>query len=140
MDDEGRLAVNRAVMRRNITELWGRGETRLVPELYAADVVDRMPVPGQRGGHDGLRDVLETFHAAFPDLEMELHGVLAEGDRAVDWWTFRGTHAGTVMGVPATGRRVEFSGIDVARIRAGRIVEIWHVEELARLYRQIIGP
>lgn len=137
--DEAVLRANRELLRRNIEELWGRGDASLIPEIYAPDVVDRMPVPGQAPGHAGLVAVLETFHAAFPDLTMELHGVLAEGDRAVDWWTFRGTHRGEVMGVPATGRRVAFSGIDVARIRDGRVVEIWHVEELLRLWQQITG-
>ena len=102
-----------------------------------ADVIDHNPIPGQRGGHDGLRDVLSTFHCAFPDQQMELHGTLADGDLAVDFWTFRATHTGDLDGWPATGAEVAFSGIDVARIVAGRIKEIWHVEDMASMWSQL---
>jgi len=128
----------RELMRTSITQLWAGGREELIPALFAEDCVDHMPVPGQRPGHDGLRDVLRAFHAAFPDQEMELHGVLEDGDFGVDFWTFRGTHTGDLPGIPATGRRVVFMGIDVARIGAdGRIAEIWHVEDMAALWRQL---
>jgi steroid delta-isomerase-like uncharacterized protein len=120
-----------------ITELWGRNRPELIPQLYAPDVVDHNPVPGQRPGHDGLRDVLAAFHTAFPDLTMELHGTLGDGDRGTDWWTFRGTHTGPLFDVAPTGRRVEFSGIDVARAADGRIVEMWHVEDNLSMLRQL---
>ena len=129
--------ANREVLRRNIEDLWGGGDAELIAQLYAPDVTDQLPVPGQAGGHDGLRDVLRVFRDAFPDLRMQLHGVLAEGDRAVDFWTFRGTHHGELMGVPATGRTVEFSGIDVARLVDGRVTQLWHVEEMLRLRDQL---
>ncbi len=124
-------------MRRNIVELFARGDADLIPELYWPDVVDHNPVPDQRPGYDGLRDVLAAFHHAFPDQRMELHGTLADGEFGVDFWTFRGTHSGALDGVPATGRTVEFSGIDVARVVDGRIKEIWHVEDMATMWRQL---
>ena len=124
-------------MRRNIEELFAMGNHSLIEELYWPDVIDHNPVPGQRGGHDGLRDVLSIFHNAFPDQQMELHGTLADGDLAVDFWTFRATHTGELDGWPATGTEVAFSGIDVARIVDGRIKEIWHVEDMARMWSQL---
>ncbi|MGY1608374.1 MULTISPECIES: ester cyclase [unclassified Geodermatophilus] len=134
------LAAGREIMRRNIQELFAPGDAALIPELYAADVVDHNPVPGQRPGHDGLRDVLEVFHRAFPDQEMELLFTLADGDLAMDHWVFRGTHTGDLDGVPATGRRVEFRGFDLARIRDGRIAEIWHVEDMAAMWADLGLP
>ena len=131
----------RDLMRRNIVDLFATGDADLIPEVYAEDVVDHNPVPGQRAGHDGLRDVLAAFHTAFPDQVMELHGTLADGEYGVDFWTFRGTHRGPLgtegAAMPATGRRVTFSGIDVARIRDGRIAEIWHVEDMATMWAQL---
>jgi len=136
MSDD-RAAANRALMRRNIEELFAAGNAELIPEIYAEDVVDHNPVVGQRPGHDGLRDVLAAFHEAFPDQRMELHGTLADGEFGVDFWTFRATHTGAIDGVEATGNPVEFSGIDVARIVDGRIQEIWHVEDMAAMWRQL---
>lgn len=140
MSEAATLTAHREIMRRNILELFAPGDASLIPELYAPDVVDHNPVPGQRGGHAGLRDVLEVFHRAFPDQEMELLSTLADGDLAMDHWIFRGTHTGALAGVPATGRRVEFRGFDLARIRDGRIAEIWHVEDMAAMWADLGLP
>lgn len=125
------------MLRVAITELWGRNRPELIPELYAESVVDHNPVPGQRPGHQGLRDVLAAFHVAFPDLTMELHGTIGDGDTGTDWWTFRGTHTGPLFELPPTGRRVEFAGIDVARVSGGLITEMWHVEDNLAMLRQL---
>ena len=63
--------------------------------------------------------------------------VMADGDHAVDFWTFRATHLGEFNGLAPTGRRVEFNGIDVVKVRDGRIAEIWHVEDMARMLDQL---
>jgi len=127
----------REIMRRNIQECFARGDVGLIAELYWEDVVDHNPVPGQRAGHDGLKDLIESFHPSFRDHEMELHGTLADGEFGVDFWTLRAVHTGGLDGEEGTEHPVEFQGIDVARIVDGRIKEIWHVEDLATMWRQI---
>lgn len=135
--DADTLTTNREVMRRNIEELFARGNRELISELYWPDVIDHNPVPGQRAGHDGLRDVLDIFHTAFPDQTIVLHGTLADRDLAVDFWTFQATLTGELDGWPATERPVRFNGIEVARIVDGRIKEIWHVEDMASMWSQL---
>ncbi len=125
------------MLRVAILELWGRGRAELVEQLYAPDVVDHNPVPGQRPGHDGLRDVLAAFHTAFPDLTVDLHGTTGDAESAADWWTFRGTHTGPLFGLAPTGRRVAFGGMDAVRVRDGLITELWHVEDNAALLGQL---
>ena len=139
-DVTARAAELREVVRRVIEDLWGGGDLSLVDELFHPDAVDHMPVPGQPPGLDGLREVVTSFHHAFPDLEMTLHQTLADVERstAVDVWTFTGTHSGELAGLPApTGRRVEFGGIDVMQVRDGKVAAMWHVEEMARLLQQL---
>lgn len=97
-------------------------------------------MPGQRPGHEGLRDVLEVFHRAFPDQRLTLLATVAAGDLAMDHWEFEGTHAGSFAGVPATGRTVRFRGFDLARVRDGRIVEMWHVEDMATMWSDLGLP
>lgn len=135
--DNNTLAANREIMRRNIEDLFAKGDADLIEDLYWPNVVDHNPAPGQRQGHDGLRDVLAVFHSAFPDQQMQLHGTMADGDLAADFWTFRATHTGEIEGWPASGREVAFHGIDVARIVDGRIIEIWHVEDIASMWAQL---
>ena len=133
----GHHAENREILRLQIEELWGKGRTELVDTLYTSDAIDHMPLPGQPSGVSGLRGVVESFHEALPDLQIKVHGILAEEDRAVDFWTLTGTHQGEVMGLKPTGNSVAFSGIDMVRIRDGRISDIWHVEELLQMLMQM---
>lgn len=132
--------AHRELMRRMIEDVFATGDETLLAEVFAPDVVDHHPAPGQAPGRDGIAEVLRAFHAAFPDQRLALQGVVVDGDTAADWWEFTGTHTGPLLGVPPTGRRVTFRGCDVARIRDGRITEIWHVEELYQLPQQIDGP
>ena len=132
--------TSRELIRLQIEELWGRGRTELVHQIYAPDVTDHMPMPGQLPGLDALAEVVERFHAALPDLKIEVHGIIADGRRANDFWTLTGTHSGTeLMGVKATGNAVRFSGLDWIAQRDGLITDIWHAEELALMEDQIRG-
>jgi steroid delta-isomerase-like uncharacterized protein len=131
----------KSAARAQIERVWGAGEVALVDELYAPDVVDHMPLPGQAPGRESLKQVVQAFRRALPDLRMTLHGVLAKDGMAVDWWTLEGTHLGPLPGRPATGARVRFSGIDMVRAGPdGRITDLWHVEELLALELQTGAP
>lgn len=130
----------REVLRNQILEVWGRRRIDLIPELYAPDIIDHDPLPGQPRGHEGLRFGVEIFHAAFPDLVMELHGTVVEGDKGVDFWSFSGTHTGPLGSLPATGRRVRFGGSDIVRVQDGRVAEIWHVEDMLLMALQLAEP
>ena len=129
--------TTRRLLRDQIERLWNGGELDLVRRNYRADVVDHMPVPGQLGGLDGMEQVVREFRAAMPDLAMELHGVLVDGDRGCDFWTLTGTNTGPLFGRPPTGERVRMSGIDMVRVAGGQVAELWHVEEMARFEAQL---
>lgn len=120
-----------------IGAIWSEGRTHLIDSLYAENVVDHMPIPGQPGGRAGLKQAVEVFRAGMPDLRLELHGTIACGAIGVDWWTLIGTHSGELLGAVPTGRRVRFSGIDWVRVAGRQITELWHVEELYQMEQQL---
>jgi predicted ester cyclase len=127
-----------ALARRHIEEIWARGHLDVAYELYAPDVVDMQPAPGQRPGIPGIVDVLGWLREAVPDLRMEILAYAVEGDYAADHWRMTGTHTGSpLLGMPARGRRFAIHGADVVRFRDGLIDRVWHVEEFARLRDQI---
>ena len=130
--------TSRELIRLQIEELWGQGRTSLVHEIYDPAVTDHMPLPGQPQGLDALAEVVERFHAAIPDLVIEVHAILADGNRASDVWTLTGTHSGTeLMGVPPSGNALRFSGLDCIAQRGGLITDIWHAEELMQMEEQL---
>jgi predicted ester cyclase len=74
---------------------------------------------------------------AFPDLEMTIEQQIAEGPWVATRVSFRGTHMGEFAGVPATGRRIEYSGTAMDRLENGKVVEMWHTVNMHLLMRQI---
>jgi steroid delta-isomerase-like uncharacterized protein len=74
---------------------------------------------------------------AFPDLEMTIEQQIAEGPWVATRVTYRGTHMGEFAGVPATGRRIEYSGTAMDRLENGKVVEMWHTVNMHLLLRQI---
>jgi predicted ester cyclase len=130
---------NMALGRRHIEEMWAKGRTELAHEIYAPDIVDCNPAPGQRPGIDGIVELVGGLRLAAPDLRMTLEAYLVDGDRVVDRWVMEGTHSGApLLGVEPRGRRFRFQGMDISRFRDdGLIDEVFHVEEFAQLRAQL---
>lgn len=102
----------------------------VVRELFAAwathDVGRASALIGEGcngGGPEGLRRELEHFLAAFPDLELTLEDMLAEGDRVATRITMRGTHQGALMGVAATGQPALMKANHIFVLAGGKIVQ-----------------
>ncbi len=72
-----------------------------------------------------MRAAAAMFRSAFPDWHSDLGLLIGEGDLVVEQFTASGTQHGEIMGVPASGRTVTLRGIQIFRLRDGRIVERW---------------
>jgi steroid delta-isomerase-like uncharacterized protein len=128
---------NKRVARRFGEGVWGRGDLQAADELLAEDFVEHNPVPGQSPGREGHKQVLKVWRAAFPDLALTVDDLLADADRVVLRWTAHATHQGELMGMPATGRQVTLTGIDILRTIDGRIVERWGEFNSAEMLQQL---
>ena len=73
----------------------------------------------------------------FPDYQTVIEDIIAEGDKVAARIRMTGTHTGPFMGIPASGRKVDFTGMYIARIEGGKIVEHWSEEDALSLMRQI---
>jgi len=97
---------NKASERRFHEEVWNKHNLGTVDELVAPDVVEHNPLlPGQGPIREGFKQSVETALSAFPDAQVTLDDLIAEGDKVVARWTAHGTHRGDFMGVPATNKQ-----------------------------------
>src|SRR5438874_1835366 len=128
---------NKAVVRRIGDEFWNQGRVEVLEEVFAADVIDHYPAPGQPAGRDGVVALNVGFRRAFPDMRMTVDDVIAEGDRIAWRWTAQGTHQGELMGIPATGKPATVHGVSVDRFMDDRIVERWLNLDMLGLLQQI---
>jgi predicted ester cyclase len=128
---------NKAIARRYILDVWGKGDYETEQAIVAANVVDHNPVPGFPPGLTGHHQTLAMLHNAMPDMKIDLAFLVAEGDKVLDHWSCRATHAGEFFGIPSAGKPVMFTGTDISRIADGKIVEIWHIEDVLSIMQQI---
>jgi steroid delta-isomerase-like uncharacterized protein len=87
----------------------------------------------------GMKQMVPAFYTAFPDMRYTVEDLIAEGDKVVHRYSFRGTHQGDFMGVPATGKVVTYTGIYISRLAGGKIVEDWCSVDMLGLFQQLGG-
>ena len=125
--------ANRAVVRRFVEGVLGRGDFALLNALAAPDCADHADATGPAA----LVQLLVPWRAAFPDLALTVEELVAEGDCVAARWTLCGTHRGAFLGRPPTGRRVTVAGTERYRLAGGRIVERWATVDTDGLLRQL---
>jgi steroid delta-isomerase-like uncharacterized protein len=118
---------NKQKVRRFFEEAFGQGKTEVLDELVDPDFVcwDPNSETGEIRGLDTIKGEVGYFHSAFPDFRWTVEDQVAEGDKVTTRYTLGGTHQGEFFGVPASGRRVEISGINIDRFEGGKLVEEW---------------
>src|SRR5919202_4223313 len=128
------LEANKDVIRRLVSEVWGKGDLAAVDTLLAPSFVDHAAALGG-GASDiaGFKEQVREFRSAFPDGSTQIDDLIAEDDKVVLRWTDGGTHRGPFMGVAPTGKRVSLTGIDIYRLADSKIVEYWCSEDVLGL-------
>ena len=127
---------NKALFRR-WCEVISQNRLDRVEEIIAPDEVDHARPPGIPSGLEGVKQLFTLLHTAFPDLQIDIEDLIAEGDKVVGRVTARGTHQGEFMGIAPTGKSVSFNAIDVVRIAGGQIVERWSQADNLALLQQL---
>lgn len=119
-----------------LVEAWNSHDVDRVVALHGPlfkglDVAAAGPVEGL----DDLRSVFSEYLAAFPDLHVSIENAVRDGDQVAISWIGTGTHRGTLMNIPPTGRAVSVRGMSMLTFRDGSIVVgtcVWDVAGMLR--------
>lgn len=116
---------NKAKIRYYFEEVWNKGNLDAVDEVVAANLVDHNVPPGLPPGSEGYKVFVGLFRTAFPDMNITVEDLLADGDKVIARFTSRGTHQGDLMGIPPTGKSITVTGISIDRFEGEKYVESW---------------
>jgi len=118
---------NIQLMRRWFREVWNEGKTEAVHELMSPNGVARGSSTGGGDIHgpDEFVRFVENIRAAFSNIDIKVEDAFGTADKVVVRWSAKMTHSGHGLGMPATGKPVLLSGITIARIVNGKILEGW---------------
>ncbi|HNP73876.1 MAG TPA: ester cyclase [Kouleothrix sp.] len=106
---------------------------------YFADNAELRDVAVSRPavGRSQIAGLYARHFAAFPDSHVRVERIVAEGSTVAVEWSLSGTHMGPFMGIPATGKPINFNGISLIRYHNGAAVADTRVWDVAGLLRQI---
>jgi len=128
---------NKADTRRAIEEFWNQGNMALLDEFWAPNYINHDPTNPEVRDLEGFKQWVIAARTAFPDFNVIIDDLIAEGDKVVTRWTFRGTHKGEFGKIPATGKQVTFTGITISRFVDGKTVESWWSDDDLGLLQQL---
>jgi steroid delta-isomerase-like uncharacterized protein len=101
--------TNKTLVRRIYDEMWNQANPSAAREIFTSP--------------EGMEKYVTEFLAAFPDLQHTVVEMIAEGDRVAARFSVHGTHSGTWRQFTPTGKAIHYTGVTLARIAEGKIVE-----------------
>ena len=122
--DENVEVIKRAVAAANDRTMATAAPHIIAPGFVRHDPADALPGVAGSGGF------MQALRSAMPDLRVTTEDIFGAGDRVAMRFRVTGTHTGEVLGIPPTGRRVEFSGINIYRLEHGKIAETWQMADV----------
>ena len=129
---------NEAIIRRNIDEVWNGGRLEVLDEIVAEQYVrHESALPRPVHGRAELKETVRLYRDAFPDLNVVIEEMVSSDDLVSTLWRASGTQRGDLMGVSPTDRRVEVSGLNLARFLEGKLIEEWQEWNEAAMLRQL---
>ncbi|MCY1082956.1 ester cyclase [Archangium lansingense] len=105
--------------------------------FIAPDITLHPPIPGFGPGLPGVRAAVDAWLAAFSDVQITLEGFVYADDMIAPRLHFTAIHSGPFMGIPASGRRIQFRGHPQYRLRDGKFVEFWDSMDLLPVMQQL---
>jgi steroid delta-isomerase-like uncharacterized protein len=128
---------------RRFIQAWNAGERHVVDELASPDlVVSYTHYPEPYHGPEAFKEMLAKTHRFFPDLSIDIHGVIADANQAALRWSYQGTFQnGEMFGVSASGQAVEVAGMTIQEIEDGAVQrEEGIVDNLALMQQLGLAP
>jgi len=119
---------------RHVVDCWNRRDMESFYDVLAPEYVEHLP-----SGEVTLKQLKEyarTFYTAFPDINITIKDMVAEGDRVAVLVNWQATHKGEYMGIPATGKKIDINVAMIIKIKDGKWVEFWNVTDI-RLAQQL---
>ena len=129
---------HKAHIRRYFQEIIRKGNLEAIPDFVAPDIVFWGPYMAQPiHGLQGFKELIAMLQAAFADLQITEEDMVVEEDTVATRWTVSGIHKGEFMGTGPSGEPFQFTGTAFYRIRNGKIIEIWSVNNSVETVREL---
>jgi steroid delta-isomerase-like uncharacterized protein len=128
---------NKKVVRRNIEEVFNKGNQSLIDEIIAPNWVFYGPGGQEFKGREGFRQIFTMLHNAFPDLHMATEDMVGEGEMVAVRYIIQGTLKGQLMGMAPTGKQMKIQSALFIRFENGKETEVREIYDQLNAFRQL---
>jgi predicted ester cyclase len=120
------LERHRALVRRYYDQVWNQFHLDEANNIFAPpfDV-------------EGIQETIVRIHYGIPDIHLEVHDILAEGELVAVSFTASGTHSAELFGGAPTGNKIRFDGMEIFQFKDGKIVAKHTNYDRMNLLRQL---
>jgi len=123
---------------REVIDAWNQHDCERLRALYSCDyegfdIAQSKPIRGS----EIVGQIFTRYIKAFPDLHMSVLDMFHRDGQVVVYWNASGTHTGTIMHIPPTGRPFEVRGVSILSIERGLVRNGHIIWDLAGLLRSI---
>ena len=120
------MEANKALVLRCYREWWdANGNVASVDEMVSPTYIGYRD-DGTTRNRDELKRKIVEYQKNISGLHEKVRDVIAEGDKVMVRYSMYGKHTGVLNGLAATGKKIEYDGVEIFRIADGKIVEFWH--------------
>jgi predicted ester cyclase len=133
---ESRLAAERQAVYR-LYDAFNLQDPDLIDAAVTPDWNDIPLAPGQEPGPAGLKPIVRTFTAAFPDVKITVHDMVQLPGKIAVRGEITGTHLGPLFGIAPTGKTVSFRIHEFHELDGERLTTTWHMEDWYGLFLQL---
>ena len=130
---------NEAIVARYWDEVWNQKKDDALKEVFTDTEVHHWGVGDDTIGPEEFLARIAGFRTAFPDFQIHIEQTISTGDLVVTRYRATATHQGDWLGIPATGKSIEYTGMNIFRIACGKIAESWGEADHLGLVEQLDG-
>ena len=114
---------NKTIIRRYIEEIENTGDISKIREFISEDYVEVYEGDRYKIGIKGAIDHVLGVRRVYPDMKLTIENQISEGEWVVTIFSVTGTFMDEWFGMKPTGNPITFTGVNVDRIKNGKIIE-----------------
>ena len=131
---------NKELIKRWFEEVWNKRDASAIKALTTENCTIH-GLADSSGNElstiDAFCDFHKQFTSAFPNINIAVEDVIAEGDRVIARCVVRATHTNDLGEIKASQAAIDFTGVAIVRVENGKIAEAWNNFDFLTMNKQL---
>lgn len=130
------MTTNKDIILKYSETVWQNHDLSAIDTMVAPKAKIHSPLSTVQG-NETMKEIMEKWLTAFPDLTVIWEDFIAEDDKVVSRWRARGTHLGGFFDTKPTHKEIAYTGVTTYRLVDGKIVEYWALVDMHSILTQL---